>query len=169
MKKVLSVLLALVLFCPVLSCALADDDGAIEFDLTLSGFFDDKTTSDIYGSAAMRAMFAFSLLFDAYNDEATGMGEADVNMAEMLLNDDVYVGRQATGLLLLCGYHDDNYVYVITYSTITDSANLIKTESTFGSLLLSTLFSNKDLVSSYYTVSSSDMLTVLEVIVNALQ
>ena len=163
MKKILALILSLVLAFSVTSMASAELGATLTLEPKLLSIMD-QTSSEWYGDSTSRVLLATCALMDVILSDYEVLSDI---AGEAVLNDCIYVATDGTSLLVM--FFGDEQVVTVSYLPTFDmlSAFYANGGSTAGSYFMSSLKS-EGLITSYYTVSSEDVMTMFQLILDTL-
>lgn len=168
MKKLLSLLMALLLTVALSVPAMAEDN-TIEIEATLLSIMD-MTADEWYASDEARVLLATCTLMDVVLTENE---TAQTIAADAVLADGVYIGRDADSGLLAIHFWGGQYCLIVVYipasgiiSAAIEDAGRQVTSSMITSVMDDMV--EKGSLDNYYQVSSDDILSTYQAILDIL-
>lgn len=169
MKKLISLLMALLLTVALAAPAMAEGYNIIDIKPTMLGVLD-MSADEWYSSNESRVMLATVTLMDVVlteNERATDIASGAV------VNDTVYVGRHSTNGTVITHFWSDQYCLVVIFApaegflsaAIQDAGTTVN--AAMISYVMDGMIENGNL-GSYYQVSGDDILGMYQAILSAI-
>ena len=162
MKKLTSLLLALLLACTLMAVPMTASADELTIDPLLLTIFE-MTPSQYVADEVSRSVFATMAMLDAIlTDNASA---SDIS-SEAIINDTIYVAYSDG--LAVCFLFGDNTCLMIGFGGTTASGTFIDLPGSLASSLLAELKSGGSLT-SYWKVPSSEVMEWMQVVLDALE
>lgn len=164
MKKFVALLLSLLLTFSVALPAMASEDVVIE--TTITDIFE-QSAAEWYSEDAARVLLATCMLLDVALGDDEALNELVV---DAVVNDKTYVAISEDGNYLSILFFGANECLTITYSPLlkSNSAFLTEMPSSSASYVMSQAQAD-DLFASYYNISGDDILTMMDILMQAIE
>ncbi len=161
MKRLIIIVFLLTLLCQVPASALTIHEGVEEFDAKLMSALDNMTVSQIMKDDSLRAMFAMVMSMEA---KLAGFLEKDENLGELLLHDEIYVGRKGSSMVAI--FSGSDHIIAVTVDKETNKGFYMGFVGRGSTSLVMSVIETLD-VTVHYKVDPNDMIDLLAMILDS--